>query len=56
MLCSIVFPSLCSGHGTIELEPGLLDTDFFTRLIEINDIFLILAIFDPLTRQMAQRT
>ena len=40
MLCSIVFPSLCS---TTELEPGLLDTDFFTRLIKINDIFFISA-------------
>ena len=40
MLCSIVFPLLCY---TTELEPGLLDTDFFTRLIKIDNIFLILS-------------
>ena len=39
MLCSIVFPLL--GSGTIELELGLLDSDFFTRLIKIDNIFLI---------------
>ena len=49
MFCSIVFPSLCSGDHTTELELGLLDTDFFTRLIKINN-------FSPVTRQRAQRT
>ena len=39
MLCSIVFPLLCSGHRTTELKLGVMDTDIFTRLIKINMIF-----------------